>query len=123
MCQKQAEIGVDIINDGEFGKTTRGPKRVGSLWRAALHKNSRFLVKAQSFGQPIITYELPAPIHNRLPVILRATAWRLWLGEEKVDPTNRSTSSDISSRTDAGSPRRSAGQERPQTMIPNCGPR
>src|SRR6516162_10221386 len=25
ICQKQAEIGVDIINDGEFGKTTRGP--------------------------------------------------------------------------------------------------
>jgi hypothetical protein len=25
ICRKQAEIGVDIINDGEFGKTTRGP--------------------------------------------------------------------------------------------------
>src|SRR6516225_9808835 len=30
ICQKQAEIGVDIINDGEFGKTTRGPIDYGA---------------------------------------------------------------------------------------------
>ena len=30
VCEHQAEIGVDIINDGEFGKTTSGPDR---LWR------------------------------------------------------------------------------------------
>jgi len=24
ICRKQAEIGIDVINDGEFGKTTRG---------------------------------------------------------------------------------------------------
>ena len=30
ICRKQAEIGVDIINDGEFGKTTRGPIDYGA---------------------------------------------------------------------------------------------
>jgi hypothetical protein len=29
-----------------------------------------------------------------MPVILPATARHLWLGEEKVEPTNRSASSD-----------------------------
>jgi 5-methyltetrahydropteroyltriglutamate--homocysteine methyltransferase len=30
ICLKQAEIGVDVINDGEFGKTTRGPIDYGA---------------------------------------------------------------------------------------------
>ena len=30
ICRNQAEIGVDIINDGEFGKTTRGPIDYGA---------------------------------------------------------------------------------------------
>src|SRR6201993_3727865 len=30
ICRKQVEIGVDIINDGEFGKTTRGPIDYGA---------------------------------------------------------------------------------------------
>ena len=30
ICRKQAEIGVDVINDGEFGKTTRGPIDYGA---------------------------------------------------------------------------------------------
>jgi 5-methyltetrahydropteroyltriglutamate--homocysteine methyltransferase len=30
ICRKQAEIGVDIMNDGEFGKTTRGPIDYGA---------------------------------------------------------------------------------------------
>jgi 5-methyltetrahydropteroyltriglutamate--homocysteine methyltransferase len=30
ICRKQAEIGVDVINDGEFGKTTRGPVDYGA---------------------------------------------------------------------------------------------
>ena len=32
--------------------------------------------------------------HHRMPVILPATARRLWLGEEKAEPTNRLASSD-----------------------------
>jgi 5-methyltetrahydropteroyltriglutamate--homocysteine methyltransferase len=35
ICRKQAEIGVDIINDGEFGKTTRGPVDYGAWLREA----------------------------------------------------------------------------------------
>jgi hypothetical protein len=34
--------------------------------RGALHENSRFLVKAQSFRAGKNSYELLAPIHNRL---------------------------------------------------------
>ena len=30
ICRKQAQIGVDVINDGEFGKTTRGPIDYGA---------------------------------------------------------------------------------------------
>ena len=30
ICRKQAEIGIDVINDGEFGKTTRGPIDYGA---------------------------------------------------------------------------------------------
>ena len=65
----------------------------------ALHKNSRFLVKGQSFRSgKNYSRELPAPIHNRTPVILPATAWRLWFGEEKRSPTNPSASSDCVQR-------------------------
>jgi hypothetical protein len=65
----------------------------------ALHKNSRFLVKGQSFRSgKNYSRELPAPIHNRTPVILPATAWRLWFGEEKRSPTNPSASSDYVQR-------------------------
>jgi 5-methyltetrahydropteroyltriglutamate--homocysteine methyltransferase len=30
VCRKQAEIGIDVINDGEFGKTTSGPIDYGA---------------------------------------------------------------------------------------------
>ena len=30
VCRKQAEIGVDVINDGEYGKTTSGPIDYGA---------------------------------------------------------------------------------------------
>ena len=30
VCRKQAEIGVDVINDGEYGKTTSGPSDYGA---------------------------------------------------------------------------------------------
>jgi hypothetical protein len=54
---------------------------------AALHKNSRFLVKGQSFRSgKNYSRELPAPIHNRTPVILPATAWRLWVRRRKAEP-------------------------------------
>lgn len=29
--------------------------------------------------------ELIASIHNRMPIILRREAWRVWLGEERAD--------------------------------------
>ena len=40
ICRKQAEIGVDIINDGEFGKTTRGPIDYGAWSSYALGRLS-----------------------------------------------------------------------------------
>ena len=30
VCRKQAEIGIDVINDGEYGKTTSGPIDYGA---------------------------------------------------------------------------------------------
>ena len=33
VCRKQVEIGVDVVNDGEFGKTTSGPIDCGSWSR------------------------------------------------------------------------------------------
>jgi hypothetical protein len=30
VCRQQAEIGIDVINDGEFGKTTSGPIDYGA---------------------------------------------------------------------------------------------
>ena len=30
--------------------------------------------------------ELCAEIHNRMPVVLKPAAWRLWLGEEPAEP-------------------------------------
>jgi 5-methyltetrahydropteroyltriglutamate--homocysteine methyltransferase len=33
ICRRQAEIGIDIINDGEFGKATRGPIDYGA-WQS-----------------------------------------------------------------------------------------
>jgi hypothetical protein len=46
--------------------------------RGALHKNSRFLVKAQSFrsDKNLLTSSW-RPILNPLPVILPVTEWRL----------------------------------------------
>jgi len=32
--------------------------------------------------------ELCAEIHNRMPVVLKPTAWPAWLGEEPADPTH-----------------------------------
>jgi hypothetical protein len=84
------------VPDGETGirKTW-----IRFLQQVALHKNSRFLVKGQSFrAGKNYSRELPAPIHNRTPVILPATAWRLWFGEEKRSPTNPSASSDYVQR-------------------------
>src|ERR1700719_4115987 len=46
------------------------------------------------FGQARITYELLAPIHNRLPVILPATHGASASAKRKRNPTNRSASSD-----------------------------
>jgi len=30
VCSKQVEIGIDVINDGEYGKTTSGPIDYGA---------------------------------------------------------------------------------------------
>jgi 5-methyltetrahydropteroyltriglutamate--homocysteine methyltransferase len=35
ICQKQAELGIDVPNDGEFGKATRGPVDYGA-WQSYL---------------------------------------------------------------------------------------
>jgi len=67
----------------KFTPVRRLCTRIASFWS-----------KRRVFGQARITYELLAPIHHRMPVILPATARRLWLGEEKAEPTNRSASSD-----------------------------
>ena len=58
---------------------------------------------------------MQAPIHNRLRVILPATP----SGEKKAEPDAARRLPTMSSGTDAGLSRRSAGQERAQTMIPN----
>src|ERR1700730_6537531 len=77
------------------GRTGLGKRRPAG----ALHKNSRFLVKGQSFRSgKNYSRELPAPIHIRTPMILPATAWRLWFGEEKRSPTNPSAFSDYVQR-------------------------
>src|SRR5580693_4209221 len=92
----QGEAGVGKSRLVESLRETAGKDRIWvaircSPFHTALHKNSRFLVKGQSFRSgKNSSRELPAPIHNRTPVILPATAWRLWFGEgeftEQWDP-------------------------------------
>jgi hypothetical protein len=65
----------------------------GFLIWGALHENSRFLVKAQSFRSGK-KYLLLAPIHNRLLVILPATHGASASAKRKRNPTSRSASSD-----------------------------
>ena len=78
------------------------PRTTVSLTEA-LHKNSRFLVKAQSFrsSKELLTRSW-RPIHHRMPVILRATARRLWLGEEKAEPTRAALPRRVPSATAIG---------------------
>jgi hypothetical protein len=90
-------------------------KFAASPLEGALHKNSRFLVKAQSFrsSKELLTRSCRL-IHHRMPVIL-PTARRLWLGEEKAEPTNRSASSDHPAE-----PMRAYPDHEPaEKMIPN----
>jgi 5-methyltetrahydropteroyltriglutamate--homocysteine methyltransferase len=54
ICRHQAELGVDIINDGEFGKATRGPIDYGA-WQSYAWGRLSGWAPGEARGLPALT--------------------------------------------------------------------